>query len=349
MKIKASALMIAMILGIVLSGILVGIVVAMSQHIKTSGQAREGKVAYRAALSGIEDGLLRYKYAYAANKESDAFRDASTDAPTEYTVSGSPQNPSALKASYQLTIKMDSLAVGHDFATSWWNSFSPNLGTSNYDSQPMPLLVDDTVDANLSYLLKKKGLKSIELQFSDPYQKTANTYNKILGYFSAVNYQLINVRQTGEAQAVTNDTNFVPSAHTLTISDFSHCTSLTNECHLKIKPQVAKPYTNPIYGDAKRLLGQGAPSAGKYIFFKIKALDGSGQLIPDNGNKPGVITNKPGVITIESIGIAGEAKHRLEAKVDSSTGKYLGLFDYGAYCGDKCSAPTSYSTAVPAP
>jgi hypothetical protein len=336
-KIKASALMISMILGIVLSGILVGIVVAMSQHIKTSGQTRDDKIAYRAAVSGIEDGLLRYKYAYASNKESNAFRDA-TDFPTEYIVTNS--SPTALKASYQLTIKMDSLTIGDNFA-SWWNSFNPNPGTSNYDNQPQPFLVDDTVDINLSYLLKEKGLQSIELQFSSPYQKSAsaNTYNPISGYFSAVNYQLVDVRQTGEAQVVDNYTNTDSSNHTRVISNFSGCLGSTHECHLKIKPQVAKNYTASAYTSAGRLLGQGAPSAGKYIFFKIKALDSGNQLIPDNGNKPGVIT-------IESIGIAGEAKHRLEARVDASTGKYLGLFDYGAYCGDKCSVPSSYATST---
>jgi hypothetical protein len=337
MKIKASALMIAMILGIVLSGILVGIVVAMSQHIKTSGQTRDDKAAYRAALSGIEDGLLRYKYAYASNKESNAFRDA-TDSPTEYIVSNS--SPVNLKASYQLAIKMDSLTIGKDFdsqsQSSWWNSFSPNPNASNYNPQPKPFLVDDTIDVNLDYLIKKKNLQSIELQFSNPYQKSSSAnYDPISGYFSAVNYQLVDVRQTGEAQVVSNYTNTDSSRHTWVISDFSHCIGPTNECHLKIRPQIAKNYADSTYTSAGRLLGQGTSSAGKYIFFKIKALDRGNRLIPDNGNKPGVIT-------IESVGIAGEAKHRLEARIDASTGKYLGLFDYGVYCGDKCSVPSSY-------
>jgi hypothetical protein len=233
---------------------------------------------------------------------------------------------------------MDSLTIGNDFA-SWWNSFNPNPGTSNYDSQPKPFLVDDTVDINLDYLIKKKNLQSIELQFSSPYRKSgsANTYNSIPGYFSAVNYQLVDVRQTGEAQVIENYTNTDSSRHNIAINDLSYCGSSTNECHLKIKPQVAKNYAASAYTSAGRLLGQGTQSAGKYIFFKIKALDSGNQLIPDNGNKPGVIT-------IESIGIAGEAKHRLEARVDASTGKYLGLFDYGAYCGDKCSVPSSYAT-----
>ncbi len=339
-KIKSSALMIALIMGVVLSGILVGIVLTLSQHTKSSGQAREGKTAYRAALSGIEDGLIRMKYASAENK---LFNLYGSYKDLEILTA----NENSVDILYDLTFKMDSISIGEKLTNSDANVHSWKNNAENALKQgAFPALSDDLIDIDLTYLLNvsESGLSSVEIFYSNPFIKGDNgqyTQAPFSGLspspFSAVSIKLIDQSELGEEQLKFEKINNVRSNNKIQVENLSSCegennfTSKMKQCHLQIKPQVAV-IENAVDRAANRLSGEGIAGENKYIFFMIRAKDKNGKLIEPSGDKPGTIT-------IESIGKAGEAVRKIQAKLDAS-GKYIGLLDFGIYCGTKCNMPS---------
>ncbi len=338
MKIKSSALMIALIVGIVLSGVLAGIVLTLGQYSKSSGQAREGKIAYRAALSGIEDGLMRMKYAFTQNKVYQLY---GTYSDLEI-LSGDPNSVDIL---YDLSFRMDSISRGTKLDAS-------NVDISHWrdnahiaqQQEALPILSDETLDIDLTYLLNvsEDGLGSVEIFYSNPFVKTAEgqyTQTPFNGVspkpFSAVSVKLLNLTNHGEEQMVFEKTNNNRSSYKIQLGNLSSCEggsgSSVKQCHLQIKPQIAF-VENSVNQSANRLSGEGITGSDKYVFFKIRAKDKSGRLIAASDDIPGTLT-------IESIGKAGEAFRTLQAKVDTS-GKYIGLLDFGIYCGSKCNMPS---------
>lgn len=332
-KIQSSALLIAMVVGVVVSATLFGLVAATNQNIKSSGQARDGAVAYQAALSGIEDGLLRYRYALSQGKQGLIMRkfDHETNGTMDRFSIGS-----LTDAYYNLSIRMDSLTVGTDVgAVDWRDNASKAL-----EQSALPLLSDNSVDIDLSYLLKENpaSISYLEIQFSSPFIKTANGYEKgseISKYFSALNYQILDLGASGEQQILKEDINKLATNYKFTSvldsATILKCQSSTAQCHLKITPRVVLSLIGPAANG--RLSGDQSPSVlkDKYVFIKIFAKSGEAMIEPK--------TYSPGTVVIESIGVFGEAKKRLQAQVDASNGRYLGLFDYGVYCGDKCVMP----------
>lgn len=343
-KIRSSAILIALVIGIVLSGILAGVVLLLNQYSQSSSQTREGKAAYRAALSGIEDGLLRFKYALAQGKIYSLYSQ-DKDLPILQNDRNSPD------ILYDLTFKMDSISIGDRLGSTradvqrWKDDANEAIA-----QKAQPFLSDDTVDIDLTYLLNfsSNGLKSIKIYFSNPFVKDASgNYSRqpFLDLspkpFSAVLVRLIDASKLGEEQLIFEKVNNNLATNEIQISDLSRCKSSgsfssdVKRCHLQIRPQVAY-YQSGVDRAANRFSGENIkPVAGenKYIFFKIAARDNWGRLIT-------ATDDKPGTLTIESIGKAGEARRKLQAKIDSSSGKYIGLFDFGIYCGDKCNMPS---------
>jgi len=338
-KLKSSALIIALIVGIVLSGILVGVVLTLGQYSKSSGQAREGKIAYRAALSGVEDGLLRFKYALSQNKVSSLYG-------TQNNLVILKDDANSVDILYDLTFKMDSISVGTKLS-------GANVDIQNWKDdadnaiaqKAWPILSDEMIDIDLTYLLNiaPKKLGSVEIFYSNPFVKNANgeyTQNPFGNIspepFSAVVVKLTNISNLGEEQMIFEKINNNRATNKIQVGNLAKCrgNADTKQCHLQIKPQIA--YTeNAVDRAANRLSGEAiemVANANKYVFFKIRARDTSGNLVQPTDDKPGTLT-------VESVGKAGEAVRTIQAKIDAS-GKYIGLLDFGIYCGNKCNMPS---------
>jgi len=310
-KTKSSALLIAIIIGTILVTLVIGVTLAMTQHAKLADQAREGKIAYRAALSGIEDGLLRYKYARAQGNQSGIFGII----PGEFKISDEWSRPP--KATYRLAIKMASLTTSSDFST-------PPDG----ENGGVKLNIDDTADLDLTYFTSTSLITSLKIHFSAPYNESGT---EIADHFTALNYRLLDASKSAESQLIGEATNLNVGSSILDVQNIGGCV-LSSRCHLRIRPQSVLRSGGPSEEElleAGRLVGGNESNPqGKYVYYKIEAYS-NGQLI-----KP--TDNPPGTITIEAIGAAGLAKRKLQVKLDSTTGAYLGLFDFGVYCGDKC-------------
>jgi hypothetical protein len=342
-KIRSSALMISLVVGIVLSGILVGIVLTIGQQTQSSAQARDGAIAYRAALSGIEDGLLRYKQAVSQGKMAELYGDSGNNI---VIADGDENSP---KISYDLSMRMDSISVGNELdgnkadVMNWYNDAQEALKQG-----ALPLLSDDFIDLDLTYFINNSeiGLSTIEVFYSSPFVKQDDgTYSREPFYgpvfdatyrraFTAMNYKLIDLDEKGEEQVVSEKTNAYETMRGINISNSA--LRFCKSCHLQIKPQVAFLQNTTIDQAANRLSGESidefAPS-GKYVFIKIRAKDKDGNIIEST-------SDKPGTITIESVGHAGEAYRKLQAKIDASSGSYVGLLDFGIYCGERCNMPS---------
>lgn len=305
-KVKSSALLIAIIIGMVLMTSSVGVAVLTTQHTRLAGQARDGKIAYRAALSGVDDGLLRYKYAKAASKMPDFWSIKETKYVTDRNGLRPPE------ASYELSVSASSLSVGSE------SSLSQKMN------------IDDTTDIDLTPYLSPigPGLTKLQIYFSKPYLSGVTQSG-----FTALNVRLVDVLKTAESQLVEEHTNTNSANPPMDISKINLCIS-SSQCHIKIRSQIAKGVIDPT--EANRIRGEGTPvpgataTSGKYINYAIVAYNGGRKISPYG------TADKPGTIIISSVGVAGQARHKIEAKIDASSGAYLGLFDYGIYCGAKC-------------
>lgn len=328
-KIKSSALLIAMSMGILLSGLIIGVAVTMGQYSKLSGQSREGRAAYRAALSGVEDGLLRYKYAVAQGKTDKFFKIKDQE------INLQPSDASKY-ATYKLSVSAGSLTIGNQpVFDNWGGDWSdPDIGV---------MRIDDVIDIDLSYWAKffgtaeaNRGIKIINIYFSKPFTGSRTSPVFLADpNFTALNYQLINVQNLsakGEiGQRVSEDINTTVSAKSISVEKILDCMdSTTDKCHLRIKPMaVQKNFFGTGSAMATRLKGATGSADDRKIFYAIEAIDkGDNLIIQEHG--------QPGIIVITSVGKVGQAVRKIEAKIDASSGQYLGLFDYGVFCGAEC-------------
>lgn len=315
-KIKSSAILIALALGVAVSGLVVGISVAMSQFAKMSAQARDGKLAYRAAMSGIEDGLLRYRYAKANGEEEKLF----PSTPFE-EINLQERTNNATKMSYQIAFDTSAIVVGSG------SEFTPAstydwLNDSEHDNARRATL-DNTIDINLKPVQGK--IDRISVYFTAPYQGSMTM--PLTNYFTALNVRVIDMNKTVEEQLVSEKTNLDTSQYVMQI-DLSKCNLSDAACHLRIRPQLSYRTLLPNAINAHRVQGSGSTSDKKFIFYAIST---------DPAIEPAPIDQNPGTITLTSIGKAGQAQRRIQATIDASSGNYLGLFDYGIYCGKECS------------
>lgn len=340
-KLKSSALLIAMVIGVVVSATLFSLVAATNQYLKSAGQSRDGKIAYQAALSGIEDGLLQYRYAAALGKTNLVMRkfdNIMSGTFDKFTIDGVAYNTANPKSYYNLSIRSDAVSVGEgDFSVVPVPGAWTTTATTAIAEKALPLLADDTLEIDLDYLIRKTPIDaadplSIDLYFSDPFVRNTANYGSLPLFFSATSYQLVNYGAQGEKQIVSEGINNITTQHSLSVTNFSVCWLTAGaQCRLRITPRIASrsmfgTNTNNRFNGSKTT----APNQ-KYVFFKILAKK-SGTPIPPQ-------TYKPGTVVVEAIGVSGDAKRKLQVQLDSSSGKYLGMFDFGVYCGDKCVMP----------
>ena len=323
-KLHSSALLIAMSIGIVLSGLVVGVALVMAQYSKLVAQSREGRAAYRAALSGTEDGLLRYKYAVSQNKTNSLFNIQNQ----KIMLDGS----SFADSYYRLSFQTASIAtVKESEVVNWrkrWSGKNPNSGSILAN-------VDNIVDIDLSYFSKKTPIKTLKVYYTDPFTYSNSGAIKFLptSYFTALNFQLLNVNDltaNGEAgQRIEEGINTDATHSFADVSKIGNCMNSNDSCHLRIKPLAVKRNAFA-RATLSRYDGTGdLYPKGKMIYYAIAATDA-------NNNPIEPTDDNPGTIIISSVGTVGQATRRLEAKIDASSGRYLGIFDYGVYCGTEC-------------
>lgn len=325
-KQKSSALIIAIVVGAIMSVVMVGSSLIIMQRLQISAQSRQGKLAYRAALSGIEDGLMIVKQAEANSTLSkvlgttlsgNTILEASADQTRIYhdlqissgAISSFPSIYSNLSVS-QLDTQLTKL--GGDNAVS-------AIGVSNIEKFSK-LNIDDTIEVNIP---PDFDPQTFGIYFSRPHYYVAGLPTYYANYFTPLNIQIIDTSKSGEQQLAYDETVADQTISTVYIdpSKFSAC-AVTGSCKLKIRAQAAKKGT---------LLDGGGSSvvSGKFIYLAIVARDAYNNLLNFEDARPGVIT-------VSSTGYAGQAVRKLSAEVNSTTGAYLGLFDFGIYCGDKC-------------
>ncbi len=323
-KLKSSALLMALLIGIMMSGLVVGVFAVVSEHISLAGQSREGRLAYRAALSGVEEGLLAVKYARAKGKLPELYGKIFN---RDLRNGDSDVQPDDMF--YEMSVDAPFSSTFTDTQT------YTNLGEWPDEMQKERLKkinADDTYDIDLTQLINKKDLKYIDIYFSGPY---SSDEDELDSNYTALNWSLLDLsknKTTGtEKQLIAGYTNSTHGRKTLRVSpnDIASCVKDNNECHLRIRPQVTS--TIPRTPLTRRFAGIGANTdAGKHVYLALKAVNKSNNLIV------GESSENNGVITISSIGRVGQAVRKLTAKVDASSGSYLGLFDFGIYCGTNC-------------
>jgi len=316
-KLNSSAILVALTLGVVVSALVIGASVAMSHFSKMSSQARDGRAAYRAALSGIEDGLLRYKYARSDNTVNDLMGDLGKK---------DLFNTEGTKMEYDLTFKSDPPSVGS----------VERVEQNDIQGYESKINIDNTLDIDLTYFTSQapsddQRISNLEVYFTPPYEQTAISPTLLANYFTAINIRVVDISTTfkAEEQLIWEQTNTDPSLNKITIGDISRCMQNGTSCHLRVRPQIASRTQPPNPLMAARVSGSDSSNNSRFIFYAIKA-EAGGEVLKST-------QNTPGSIVISSVGIAGGARRKIEARIDVSSGNYLGLFDYGVYCGKECS------------
>jgi hypothetical protein len=150
-----------------------------------------------------------------------------------------------------------------------------------------------------------------------------------------MSYQLINVGDIAsggeKSQLIDEATNTSTASSTVAVSKIGDCMISGTSCNLRVKPLAVSVNSFTGATGERRLNGvtDSAFAKGKKIAYAIEARDSQDGLLEE-------ATTSPGTLIISSVGVAGQATRKIEAKIDLSSGKYLGLFDYGVYCGKEC-------------
>jgi hypothetical protein len=321
-KLNSSALLIALLLGILMSGLVAGVSVVINEHIKLAGQSREGRLAYRSALSGIEEGLLAVKYAKASGRLTELYNKTFS---RDLRLGDTSVKPDDLL--YEMKIETPFSSTFEDFASYDAIGEWPDSSTKE---KLKKINMDDTLDLDLTQVINDKNLKYLDIFFSGPYTASDDPMQT---NFTALNWVLVDLSKNAtsgtERQLINSGTNNVDGRRFLrvSVSDIATCVKNHNECHLRIRPQIAFPSSR--MSITHRLLGTTA-SSGKHSYIAIRAIDQSGRIIIGDSSEDN------GIIAISSVGQAGQAVRKLIAKIDVSSGAYLGLFDFGIYCGTNC-------------
>ena len=324
-KLQSSALLIALTLGVIVSGLVIGLSVAMSQFSKMSAQERDGKLAYRAAASGIDDALLRYQYARANNKLQSLY----TTIPEIFL---QPQSNESARMSYQISFQSSSVDTGRPGVNGFdfiGNIFNPSWLTDPVNNA-RKAGIDQVIDIDLTTDIET--LNNIKVYFTAPYRDSSTgPISLSANYFNAMNLRIVDISlsRSAEEQLVWEQTNSAPSSSMMEVnsSDLLRCKGAGSSCHLRIRSQAVKVKMLPNGAAASRLQGVIDP-AQRYAFYAIQT---------DLPEVEKTNTESPGTVILTSVGTAGQAKRKIEAKIDSSSGSYIGLFDYGIYCGKECS------------
>lgn len=326
---RSSAIIIALVVGMIMSVVMIGASLVIGQRIQISAQSRQGKLAYRAAMGGINEGLMLIKQARGQGVLENIIGQASSftllpeassqrEIRYEYNIlsGGISSFPKQYFSLSRAQLNTELLKLGADSAAT-----GTGMGVQNIEKFSR-LNVDDVVDIDLP---DDFNPLNFDIYFSRPhYYNATGTPTYYTDYFTPLNVRLIDTSKSAEGQVVFEKTVTSQTERKLSIDQnkISLCV-MGGKCKLRIKPQVALKGTK-----LKGTVGVSAPS-GKFVYFAIVARDSAGVLI-------GYEDARPGVITVESTGYAGQAARKLQARVDTTTGKYLGLFDFGIYCGDKC-------------
>lgn len=328
-KIKSSAIIIALVVGILITIITTSVLLIVQQRLQITAQSRQGKQAYHAALSGIEDALMLIRQAKATNQLASILNYSNLG------VELSAEQGDRRKVSYDLSIASDAISsFPDDFDLLDPIALGAKLAKLNDDSAVSDFgsAIDKfnkiNVDNSFEIDISKVDVSKISIYFSKPhYLNSVGKPTYLNNYLTALNLQLIKTGATGEKQLVYEHTSDSADKNLEILSaKIGICKAGGGTCKIKIRPQAVSSASNPIYDGSNSSLRE---KAGKYIYFAVVAKDRFGAII--SGSE-----DKPGVIRIDAVGYAGQAVRRLEAKVDLTSGSYLGLFDFGIYCGEKC-------------
>ncbi|OQA52636.1 MAG: hypothetical protein BWY43_00425 [candidate division WS2 bacterium ADurb.Bin280] len=328
-KIKSSAIIMALIVGIIITIIATSAALIVSSRLQITAQSRQGKQAYRAAVSGIEDALMLIKQARLTGNLSSV-----TDF-SKNKVEIAKETPDRRRATYDLQISSDLVS---SFPSSFQALSSADLYSKltqlNYSNAASSsgfgekieefskINIDNYYDIDITHA----DVSSMNIYFSKPhYRGTAGKPKYLNNSITALNLKLISEDKNGEGQLVYEETTdkYDNKAEVLS-AKINLCKRSGATCKLRIRPQATSASNiNPKYS------GIGASTPGKYIYFAVVSRNSIGGLV-------GYEEENPGIVKIQSIGYVGEAVRKLEAKVDLTSGQYLGLFDFGVYCGEKC-------------
>jgi len=329
-KYNSSAIIIALVVGMIMSVVMIGASLIIGQRIQISAQSRQGKLAYRAAMSGINEGLMLIKQA----RGQGILENVIGQSTREYTLI--PESTSQREIKYEYVISPGGLsgfprqyvnltpAEFNSTMNKLWrdNAALPaGLGAENIEKFSKSN-VDDVVSVDFPADFDPW---TFDIYFSRPhYYNATGVPTYYTGYFTPLNVRLIDNSKGAEEQVVFEKTVTSQTEGKVSIDrvKIALCVS-GGKCKLRIKPQVALKGTK-----LKGAVGAGSP-AGKFVYYAVVARNSFDEII-------GYEEAQPGVISVESTGYAGQAVRKLQARVDTTTGRYLGLFDFGIYCGDKC-------------
>lgn len=285
-KIKSSAILIALFVGTILMAILSIAALEGQKMVSSIISNSDMTLAEIAAESGLEQGRFLYE------KEISAGKNYYSKAPVLVSL----PSVGRKSESFDYQIKMQALTVGKDFSASDWLSDAKKAQMQN------ALLVNnaDEFIIDLDYLFhfapQKERPTSLIVTFSNPFKVKGNEFLVISDNNAKINLSWELIDQVS-GQKITSGSQNSVNNHKMQVNGMENC-SASKKCLLKIK-ELSSP---------KEAVG----------FIKIEAKSANG-LLPYTGDRPGTII-------IESNGKYGLAKKKLQAKYESLGGKFLGIY-----------------------
>ncbi|MFH1855316.1 MAG: hypothetical protein ABH810_02850 [bacterium] len=253
MKLKGSAILVSLLLGLFLSIILISVMLSSNSKISKMLTSSAQGQAYFAAFSGIEDGKVLYE----KNKEDKKNLFELNEREEVFESNGR-------KAYYNILFEMSSLSFGKNFNSSAWYGNSQKA----ISDDALQVEGDGELKVDLTYLFSKPALfrpTKITIYFSDPFSQNQQGFleeNANSSAASGVSYSLQKNGGDVSSQDVSSS-----QVHQLSVNSIAEC--IKESCVLNIRFNTSNENS-------------------KYFFVKIKAQSASRIILPTR-DIPGTI------------------------------------------------------------
>jgi len=215
-RLKSSAVLIALLMGALLTALLSLTVISTNQTVSKIFSSQDRPVAISAANSGLEIGMEKY------NKSIEQGH-------ADFKPSGGELFKVGNKrAGYKTNLKMNSLTYGREFTKSDWLN-SPKIAR---DQQAFLMKANQEINIDLDYLFKYADKPNrIDLRFSNFFKEQGETLavsnNKLKADYALVD-------KANRDKVISSETT-QSLGETLSVKSLSFCSEMNSKCTLKIK------------------------------------------------------------------------------------------------------------------
>jgi len=253
MKLKGSAILVSLLLGLFLAIILISVMLSSNSLIAKMLDISAQNQAYFAAFSGIEDGKVWYE----KNKENEQELFKLNEREEVFKSNGR-------KAYYNVLFEMSSLSFGENFNSSAWYENSQKAISDN----ALQVKSGEELRVDLTYLFSKPALQrptKITIYFSDPFFQNQQGFLEENANSSATSNVGYTLQKNGED--VSSQDASSGQEHQLSVNSFPEC--IKENCVLNIRFNTSDENS-------------------KYFFLKVKA-QSANRIISPTRDIPGTI------------------------------------------------------------